>query len=62
MSKERKKVLMDIISSKEYKPLKLKGFKILLGLENEEIEELEALLKELVTEGKLILTNKKVYS
>ncbi len=61
MSKERKKVLMDIISSKEYKPLKLKGFKILLGLENEEIEELEALLKELVTEGKLILTNKKKY-
>lgn len=61
MSKERKKVLMDIISSKEYKPLKLKGFKILLGLENEEIEELEALLKELVTEGKLVLTNKKKY-
>jgi ribonuclease R len=61
MSKERKKVLMDIISSKEYKPLKLKGFKILLGLENEEVEELEALLKELVTEGKLILTNKKKY-
>jgi ribonuclease R len=61
MNKERKKVLMDIISSKEYKPLKLKGFKILLGLENEEVEELEALLKELVTEGKLILTNKKKY-
>lgn len=52
---------MDIISSKEYKPLKLKGFKILLGLENEEVEELEALLKELVTEGKLVLTNKKKY-
>jgi ribonuclease R len=61
MNKERKKVLMDIISSKEYKPLKLKGFKILLGLENEEVEELEALLKDLVTEGKLILTNKKKY-
>ena len=61
MNKERKKVLMDIISSKEYKPLKLKGFKILLGLDEKDMAELESLLNELVIEGKLLFTNKKKY-
>ncbi len=59
--KKRKKILMDIISSNEYKPLKLKGFKILLGLDDQEVKELEFLLNELVTEGKLIITNKQKY-
>jgi len=58
---KRKKILMDIISSKEYKPLKLKGFKMLLALEADRMDELGELLQELVDEGKLIYTNKMKY-
>jgi len=58
---KRKSILMDIISSKEYKPLKLKEFKTLLGLDASQMDELKALLGELVDESKLIITNKQKY-
>ncbi len=57
-AEKRKKILMDIISSNEYKPLKLKGFKVLLGLEQDQVDELEVLLNDLVSEGKLTKTEK----
>jgi len=58
---KRKKILMDIINSKEYKPLKIKGFKMLLSLDQEQTDELEVLLQELIDEGKLVITNKNKY-
>ncbi len=60
-TKKRKKILMDIISSKEYKPLKIKGFKMLLSLEQEQVDELVVILQELIDEGKLLYTNKQKY-
>ena len=60
-TKKRKKILMDIISSKEYKPLKIKGFKMLLALDQEQTDELAVLLQELIDEGKLLFTNKEKY-
>jgi len=61
-TKKRKKILMDIISSKEYKPLKIKGFKMLLALNEEQTDDLVILLQELIDEGKLNYTNKLKYT
>lgn len=58
---KRKKILLDIMSSKEYKPLKLKDFKMLLNLGTDHLDELSSLLQELVDDGKIILTNKNKY-
>ncbi len=58
---KRKKIILDIMTSKEYRPLKLKEFKMLLSLEDNQMEELEIILQELMDEGKIILTNKKKY-
>lgn len=60
-AQKRKKILLDIIQSDEYKPLKLKGFKILLALEDSHLAEVEQLLDELVYEGKIIKTEKEKY-
>ncbi len=58
---KRKKILMDIMESDTYKPLKLKEFKILLGLEQDEVADLESVLDTLITEGKIVLTGKGKY-
>lgn len=58
---KRKKIILDIMSSKEYKPLKAKEFKMLLSLDEERFEDLKVILQELIDEGKIILTNKQKY-
>lgn len=58
---KRKKIILDIMNSKEYKPLKAKEFKMLLSLDEDRFQDLKVILQELVDEGKIILTNKQKY-
>jgi len=58
---KRKKIILDIMNSNEYKPMKAKEFKILLSLDEERFEDLKVILQELIDEGKIILTNKQKY-
>lgn len=58
---ERKKILLDIINSKEYKPMKIKELAILLNVPKGDRDELEYVLNELVNEGKLYLSKKGKY-
>ncbi|MBN2221518.1 MAG: ribonuclease R [Vallitaleaceae bacterium] len=58
---KRKKIIMDIMSTGEYRPLKLKEFSILLGLKGDEITELEEVLNELTDENRIIKTAKNKY-
>lgn len=58
---ERKKILLDIINSKGYKPMKIKELAILLYVPKSDRDELKYVLDELVNEGKLYLSKKGKY-
>lgn len=58
---ERKKILLDIINSKGYKPMKIKELAILLNVPKSDRDELKYVLDELVNEGKLYLSKKGKY-
>ncbi len=57
----RKKIILDIVGSKEYKPMKIKELAIILNVKKEEREDLSEVLNALVSEGKIILTPKGKY-
>lgn len=57
----RQQALMDIIGRPEYKPLKLKEFRMLLEVPEQESESLKNDLNELVNQGKLIRTQRQKY-
>ncbi len=56
-----KEKLFELISDKEYKPMKVKEIRYLLQLPAEDKKRMEEALDELVTEGKIILTPKGKY-
>lgn len=58
---ERKRILLDIINSKGYKPMKIKELAILLNVPKGDRDELKYVLDELVDEGKLYLSKKGKY-
>lgn len=58
---ERKQILLDVINSREYKPMKIKELAILLNVPKSDREELKCVLEELVNEGKLYLSKKGKY-
>ncbi|NLL92758.1 MAG: ribonuclease R [Clostridiales bacterium] len=58
---ERKKILLDIIGSNEYTPMKAKELAILLNVPKENREELVFVLNELVAEGKIGVSKKGKY-
>lgn len=58
MSDKRKKVIMDLVSSEFYVPMKEKELAVMLQVSKEDRGELNRLLNELLAEGKLSLTRK----
>lgn len=58
---ERKKILLDVINSREYRPMKAKELAILLGVPKEKREELVYVLDLLVSEGKIGLSKRGKY-
>lgn len=63
MDKEsRKKVLLELMSHNDYKPMKIKEISIILQISNSERDLLEDLLEEMITEGKIIKTKKGKYT
>ncbi len=58
---KRKKVLYDMIHDKHYVPMKTKELAILLNVSKEDRKELQAVLDELVLEGKIGTTKKGKY-
>lgn len=58
---ERKQILLDVINSREYKPMKIKELAILLNVPKGDRDELAYVLDELVKEGKLYLSKKGKY-
>ena len=58
MSDKRKKVIMDLVSSEFYVPMKEKELAVMLQVSKEDRGELNRLLNELLAEGKLSLTKK----
>ena len=56
MSDKRKKVIMDLVSSEFYVPMKEKELAVMLQVSKEDRGELNRLLNELLAEGKLSLT------
>lgn len=58
---ERKKILMDIIHSENYVPMKAKELAILLNIPKENREELVYVLNTLVAEGKIGVSKKGKY-
>jgi len=58
MSDKRKKVIMDLVSSEFYVPMKEKELAVMLQVSKEDRSELNRLLNELLAEGKLSLTKK----
>ena len=58
---DRKKIILDIINSKEYKPMKAKEIAILLNVPRESREELVLVLDSLVSEGKIGVSKKGKY-
>ncbi len=58
---ERKKILLDIINSKEYRPMKVKELAMLLNVPKKNREELEYVLDILVSEGKISVSKKGKY-
>ncbi len=58
MSDKRKKVIMDLVSSEFYVPMKEKELAVMLQVSKEDRGELNRLLNELLGEGKLSLTKK----
>lgn len=58
---ERKKKILNVINDKHYKPLKQKELAFLLQVESEDREEFRQILRELVEEGKVLLTKRGKY-
>lgn len=58
---ERKKILVELISSEFYVPMKLKELAIFLDVAKEDRKDLEYVLNELISEGKISLTRKNKY-
>ncbi len=58
---ERKRKVFRVIQDKHYKPLKQKELAFLLQVEQEDREEFRMILKELVDEGKVLLTKRGKY-
>lgn len=58
---ERKQILLDVINSREYKPMKIKELAILLNVPKSDREDLAYVLDELVSEGKIYLSKKGKY-
>ena len=58
----RKKILMDIFEDKHYVPMKIKELAILLNVKKEDREELEEVLNELISEGKIALSKRGKYA
>ena len=56
--KERKQILMDIMKSKEYQPMKVKELAMVLNVPKEDREELRYVLNELMNEGKIVESKK----
>ena len=59
---ERKNIILDILKSKEYRPMKIKELAILLNISREDREELRYVLEALVYEGKVAASKKGIYS
>lgn len=59
---ERKVVLFDLISHKDYQPMKIKEIAMVLHVKREERDLLEALLQELIDEGRVIRTKRGKYA
>lgn len=57
--KERKQILMDIMKSKEYQPMKVKELAMVLNVPKEDREELRYVLNELMNEGKIVEPRKE---
>lgn len=58
---ERKKIIMDIINSESYVPMKLKEMAMILNVPKENRSELEEVLNELLAEGKIGVSKKGKY-
>ena len=58
---ERKQILLDIINSSEYKPMRIKELAILLNVPKSDRKELEYVLEELVNEEKLYVSGRGKY-
>lgn len=58
---ERKKIIMDIIGSQEYVPMKIKEIAILLNVPKEDRSDLEEVLNELLSEGRISVSKKGKY-
>ena len=61
LMQERKKILMDIIKSPNYIPMKSKELAMILNVPKTEKQDLEEVLSELVTEGRVALSKKGKY-
>ena len=57
----RKKVICDLVKDPIYVPMKEKELAVFLQVSREDREELRAVLRELLAEGKLMLTSKGKY-
>lgn len=57
----RKKMLMEVFSHPEYKPMKSKELYVLLGLKKREMDSLREVLEELVLQGEIVLTPRGKY-
>lgn len=55
---ERKKIILDIINSEEYIPMKLKELAIILNIPKDRRSELEEVLDALLAEGKIGISKK----
>lgn len=58
---ERKKIILDIIDSPNYIPMKIKELAIILNIPKEERSELTEVLDELIAEGKISVSKKGKY-
>lgn len=58
---ERKKIIMDIVNSEEYVPMKLKELAMILNVPKEDRADLEEVLNILISEGKIGLSKKGKY-
>lgn len=61
MKIDRKELLIDLMNHEDYKPMKIKELAIILGLSKEEKKELDEILRELIKEGKIVLTKRGKY-
>ena len=58
---QRKKIILDLVGSQLYVPMKIKEMAILLDISKADREQLEYVLAELIKDGKLSLTKKNKY-